>query len=171
MARQSKQQSSSVGPGAASLLLIAVVLCLTVLGILALISARSDHMLSVRNQEMVVSYYDASVKTQQALAEFDGVLLAARSSSADNDVYLTTVRAALPDGFVMDGQEAEYTADAGADRSLAMTITVTGFDNTQRRYIVNSVMLLGGAEWEDQLLLHDLFGQNDEDYADEYDEE
>ena len=46
-----------IGPGAASLLLLAVVLSMSALGLLALYSARSDAQMSERSLEVAQSVY------------------------------------------------------------------------------------------------------------------
>ena len=147
-----RKHSYAVGPGAASLLMIVVILCLTVLGILGLISARADHRLSMRNQQMSLSYHEASAQLEQALAQLDGVLQSAREGSAADDAYLALVRAHLPEGFTLDGRMAQCQADAGASRVLTMSIEITAYEDLVRRYRVDSVVL--GGEIEAQEPLH-----------------
>ncbi len=145
------EQNYRIGPGAASLLMIVVVLSLTVLGILALIGARNDHKLSLRNQEMVSAYYDASSQAQEALLRLDAVLFNARKNSADEGTYLEEVLANLPEGFELDGQTARYEADAGANRTLTLTVEVKGLVEKDR-YRVKSVFLNDETTWETQLI-------------------
>ena len=47
------QREYRIGPGAASLMLLVVVLSMSVLGMLALMSARSDENLSLRSAEVL----------------------------------------------------------------------------------------------------------------------
>lgn len=49
------QREYRIGPGAASLMLLVVVLSMSVLGMLALMSARSDENLSLRSAEVAAA--------------------------------------------------------------------------------------------------------------------
>ena len=57
----------SFGPGAASLILIVVILSMSVLGILALMNARSDSALSRRSIDVVAAGYALNDRAERAL--------------------------------------------------------------------------------------------------------
>lgn len=59
------------GVGAASILMIFVILCVTVFGILSFSSARSDWKLTQKNAESIQKYYAADAKAQELLRELD----------------------------------------------------------------------------------------------------
>ncbi|MEA4896976.1 hypothetical protein ACH6CV_17555 [Bacillota bacterium Meth-B3] len=142
-------QRYRIGPGAASLIMIVVVLCLTVLSLLALIGARADYRLAERSREMVASYYDADARTQRALAALDSALIAARAEHADEQGYFGAVRHNLPEGWMPVGDVLRFTADAGAGRALVMAVELLP-PGAAERYRVTSVTLEGDMTWEDQ---------------------
>ena len=68
------QREYRIGPGAASLMLLVVVLSMSVLGMLALMSARSDENLSLRSAEVARQVAELNVSAERSLAELDDVL-------------------------------------------------------------------------------------------------
>ena len=58
----------ALGPGAASLILIVVVLSLCMMAMLTQISARSDYNLCTRSAEMVQRVYELNAQSEQKLA-------------------------------------------------------------------------------------------------------
>lgn len=69
------KESAPFGTGMSSLLMIFVVLCLTVFGVLAYMTARADDRLTQRSAQMVQAYYTADAKAEEALAQLDEALL------------------------------------------------------------------------------------------------
>ena len=69
-----RKSNVSFGPGAASLILIVVILSMGVLGMLALMNARNDAQLSRRSIEVVAAGYELNDKAERSVAELDGVL-------------------------------------------------------------------------------------------------
>ena len=69
------KESSPFGTGISSLLMIFVVLCLTVFGVLAYMTARADDRLTQRSAQMVQTYYEADARAEEALARLDAALL------------------------------------------------------------------------------------------------
>ena len=76
-----------VGLGAASLIMILLVLCLVLMGVLSLMSARADLDLSRRHAKLAEGYAEASADAQRALAELDALLAEAHAKSADEAQY------------------------------------------------------------------------------------
>lgn len=64
-----------VGPGASTVLLILLVMCLTMLGALSMVSARNDLAVSQRALQAEGTYYQARIHAAQALAELDEALV------------------------------------------------------------------------------------------------
>lgn len=69
---------AKVNIGAASLVLIFIVLCLSTFGLLSLSSARSDLTLAQRSADSVRGFYQADQKGQQWLRQVDEDLKAGR---------------------------------------------------------------------------------------------
>ena len=106
------QREYRIGPGAASLMLLVVVLSMSALGMLAMMSARSDESLSLRSQDVARQVAELNVSAEQSLARLDAVLAdAARTAQGEAD-YLARVEAALAEEHdaagahrLMDGDE------------------------------------------------------------------
>ena len=89
------QREYRIGPGAASLMLLVVVLSMSALGMLAMMSARSDESLSLRSQDVARQVAELNVSAEQSLARLDAVLAdEARTAQGEAD-YLARVEAAL----------------------------------------------------------------------------
>ncbi len=103
----------SFGPGAASLILIVVILSMSVLGILALMNARNDSKLSRRSIEVVAAGYALSAKSERSLAALDGVAASCAAVSAGDEEYLEAVRKNLPEGMLMDERLVTWSESDG----------------------------------------------------------
>ena len=117
-----------IGPGAASLLLIAVVLCMGVLGALSLVSAQGDARLSERSLKMAQSAAGLNVHAEERLAEMD-VMLAEVSATVDDDgAYLAELSERLPDDvFLYDRTISwEEASDDGRRVTCAVDIAPLG---------------------------------------------
>lgn len=88
---QPNKQEYRIGPGASSLLMIFVALCLTTVAILALISALADGNMTTRSEETVSAYYVAAARVQRELSDMDARLAALRAQSADPQGYIDGV--------------------------------------------------------------------------------
>ena len=82
----------ALGPGAASLILIVVVLSLCMMAMLTQIGARNDYNLCKRSAEMVQRVYELNAQSEQKLAELDAVLVKAQAEAGnDMEAYLEKV--------------------------------------------------------------------------------
>ena len=112
-----------IGPGAASLLLIAVVLCMSVLGVLSLVSAQSDARLSDRAAMMAQSAAELSAKSERSLATLDAVLVSCQGAE-DNAAYLDAVEAALPAGMKIDLHVVSWRETTENGRGIECEATI-----------------------------------------------
>ncbi len=94
-------QGYRIGPGATSLLMIFVALCMTTVSVLTLINAMHDAKMTERSQTKIAAYYAADVQVQQELANLDAKLAEARATGK-----LSAMRAALA--------PTDASADSGA---------------------------------------------------------
>ena len=97
-----RKNNLSFGPGAASLILIVVILSMGVLGMLALMNGRSDARLSSRSVEVISAGYALNDLAERKLAELDGVAAQCAAVSPTDEDYLAAVRGNLPEGMLMD---------------------------------------------------------------------
>ena len=95
----------ALGPGAASLILIGVVLSLCMLAMLAQIGSRNDYSLASRSAEMITRVYDLHDQSERRLAELDAVLVKCQAESSDMESYLELLEERLPEGMTLDDME------------------------------------------------------------------
>ena len=119
------QREYRIGPGAASLMLLVVVLSMSALGMLAMMSARSDESLSLRSQD-VARQAELNVSAEQSLARLDAVLAdAARTAQGEAD-YLARVEAALAEepeaGMTLLGRTVSWTETNDEGRTLICAV-------------------------------------------------
>lgn len=105
-----------IGPGAASLLLIAVVLCMSVLGALSLVSARGDARLAGRGAALAEVSAALDAQAERRFAELDAVL-ADCQAAADDGAYLRAVEEALPEGMALSDRTV-FWQEADGNRLL-----------------------------------------------------
>ena len=103
----------SFGPGAASLILIVVILSMSVLGILALMNARTDSRFSARSVQVVQSGYALNAEAERALASLDAVAAHYAGIAETDDDYLVAMRAYLPADMEMDGRVIRWSESDG----------------------------------------------------------
>lgn len=96
-----RKSNLSFGPGAASLILIVVILSMGVLGMLALMNARNDARLSQRSMEVVAAGFALNDRAERGVAELDAVLARCAAATYSDEAYLNAVRGSLPDGMLM----------------------------------------------------------------------
>ena len=99
----------ALGPGAASLILIVVVLSLCMMAMLTQIGARNDYNLCARSAEMVKRVYELNTKSERKLAELDALLVTAQKDAADMETYLAKVQELLPEGMTLEEDRIAWT--------------------------------------------------------------
>lgn len=99
----------AAGPGASSLILIAVVLALSVLTVLTMISARNDEALSLRSEETQEEVYALFARGERSLAALDAVLVKAGKDAGNMEDYLEEVQKDLPQGMTLREDQVFWT--------------------------------------------------------------
>ena len=127
-----KQREFRIGPGAASLLLVAVVVSMSVLGLLAMINARGDYRLTERTAAYAVSEYRAAEIAQYRLADLDAVLSVCAAESANDETYLRAVASALPEGMKMDGWKVSWEQQTQEGRILHCEVELFPLGSAER---------------------------------------
>lgn len=119
-----KRREYRIGPGAASLLLVVVVVSMSVLGLLALINARGDHKLTERGVQFAVSEYTASAQAEHRLAELDGVLAMCARQAGSEEEYRRLVSENLPAGMEMEADVVSWEQDSQHGRTLMCAVKI-----------------------------------------------
>ena len=92
----------ALGPGAASLILIVVVLSLCMLAMLAQIGSRNDYSLASRSAEMITRVYQLHDQSERKMAELDAILVRCQKETTDMASYLALVAENLPADMSID---------------------------------------------------------------------
>ncbi len=142
----------AVGPGASSLILIAVVLTLCVLAVLTMISARNDDALSTRSAETATEIYTLSASAEKNLSVLDAVLVRCRKEAGDEAGYLKAVEENLPEGMRMEENRVSWTETVN-NRRLECEVRLLSADNEARYEWTSHRLTMGGnseGDWEDE---------------------
>ena len=126
-----RKSNVSFGPGAASLILIVVILSMSVLGMLALMNARNDHKLSERSISVVEAGYVLNDRAERSLATLDGVLYTCSAVTEDDDAYLAAIRGLLPAGMLMEGRRISWE-ETDELRTLSCAVEVLPLGGDER---------------------------------------
>ena len=119
-----KQRRIAFGPGAASLILIVVILCMSMLAMLTIASARNDEKLSLRSAAMTEDIYSLNAKAEESLAGLDELLVSARQGSSSQDSFLQEVSALLPEEMNLEGNIVTWK-ETSASRVLVCAVRLT----------------------------------------------
>ena len=139
----------ALGPGAASLILIVVVLSLCMMAMLTQIGARNDYNLCKRSAEMVQRVYELNAQSEQKLAELDAVLAAARKDSEGMDAYLAKVGEQLPEGMTIEEDLVTWTEPLD-NRNLQCIVQLLPLEESQRTKWISHKLIVEEPEedWE-----------------------
>ena len=99
----------ALGPGAASLILIVVVLSLCMLAMLAQIGSRNDLSLSSRSAEMITRVYELRDQSVRRMAELDSILARCQAEAQEKDAYLELVGKNLPEGMTLEEDTVSWS--------------------------------------------------------------
>ena len=121
----------SFGPGAASLILIVVILSMSVLGILSLMSARSDSRLSDRSAQVVEAACELSCRAERTLSELDALAVKCRGKAADDEEYLSLVEEGLSADMDMEDRTISWTEEDEA-RTLECAVELLPMGDAER---------------------------------------
>lgn len=139
-----------IGPGAASLLLIVVVLTMSALGMLTLMNARSDAELSARSAQVAQEVATLDAAAEEALAALDATLCALAPQAADNEAYLALLSGQLPEGMTLEGSVVSWRQRGTGIKSLACGVEIAPLGSFPRCVFVEHRLLSGIDEEESE---------------------
>jgi len=116
-----------IGPGAASLMLVIVVVAMSLLALLAFIEVHGDHKLTCRCIDFSVAEYEASSAAEYVLAELDGILAVCAAESEDDAGYLAAVEECLPEGMTLTGRSVSWEHPTPEGRVLMCEVEIMPF--------------------------------------------
>ncbi len=140
-----KKSSISFGPGAASLLLIFVVLAMSVLGMLSLMNSRNDVRLSERSVQVMEAVYALNTKAEESRARVDAALYQLSGEPEDGEAYLAAVQKALGDEAAVDGSRISWNETDGI-RTVHCALEVLPAGSGQRTRWLRHALIVRAAE-------------------------
>lgn len=108
-----RRSALTFGPGAASIILIVVVLSMSVLGILSLMNARNDERLTQRSAQVIASGYRLADAAERRYAELDARVAEAMQAAESDEAMLTALSGMLPEGMALEGREVSWEESDG----------------------------------------------------------
>ena len=142
-----KKSSISFGPGAASLILIFVVLAMSVLGMLSLMNSRNDVRLSERSVQVTEAVYALNVEAEEKFVHVQDMLLQLASAAETEEAYQAAIEESLADD--MDWQDGilSFTVSDGF-RTLDCAVRVNPLDDDVRcRWVRHNLTAETEEEW------------------------
>ena len=128
------RSSGRIGPGASTILMIVIVLCMTMFGVLALVSARNDASVGARVRESETAYYNAQTEFGLWIKQVDEMLFALRQESkGDAQIYAQLVAARLG---AQVGEKIQFTTDVGQTQELRCEVQISPLDSYERYEIL-----------------------------------
>ena len=124
------------GPGAASLILIVVMLSMSVLGMLALMNARNDSRLSQRSIQVVKAVCALNTEAEKQLARLDAVAAHYAQVAEDDEAYALAVRTWLPREMEMADRVIRWQQTDGA-RTLDCAVELQPLGAAKRLVWIN----------------------------------
>ena len=126
-----KKSRISFGPGAASIILILVILSMSVLGILSLMSARNAEKLSSRASMVIEAVYSLNDMAEQSFAELDAIVAEAAKEGGSEEDTLKRIESRLPDGMTISDRTVSWT-ESDDVRDLKCAAEIVSFTNSER---------------------------------------
>lgn len=126
-----KKHELRLGPGAASLLLVVVVLCMSILGLLSLMNARTDLRMARRSVEISEHMAALDVRAEEDFARLDA-LLASCGDAENFEIYIARAAQLLPDGMCMEEDTVYWTVQEDETRILECAAQILPLGETPR---------------------------------------
>lgn len=141
----------SFGPGAASLLLVVIVLVLSLLGLLTLTCARNDLALSRRSAQTAEQTAELFARAERSRALLEDALSECAAKAETDADYLDLVAGALPEGMALEGREVAWT-EQGEGRTLTCRVELAGKDELPRtNWRAHRLDAAAGAGWTEEI--------------------
>lgn len=131
-----------IGPGAASLMLVVVVVAMCLLALLALIEVYGDYKLTQRSIDFTVAEYEASAAGEYAAAELDSIFMSCAEGADGDAVYLAAIEENLPDNYVMDGRIVSWEQPTPDGRTLMCSVEIMPLNSENRFEWVAHVFIM-----------------------------
>ncbi len=134
-----------IGPGAASILMVIVVVSMAILGLLALSEAQNEARLSEKNAAFVKEKAQTEAEAEKTLMQLDEILVSARKNTDNNDEYFEYINSVLPDGMTMEDNLISWTEGGQSAKSLLVTLRILPMESPVRFEWIRRQMISNAA--------------------------
>lgn len=132
------------GPGAASLILIVVVLSMSVLGMLALMNARNDSRLSGRSADVARAVAELNNRSERSYAALDELLRDYAGMTLSEEEFRAAIRRNLPAGMRLEEDCVSWEETDGT-RTLTCQAAISPLGETPRlRWTLHQLSAVAG---------------------------
>lgn len=121
-----------IGPGAASILLVIVVVSMSILGIMALSESKNELRLSEKNAQFVKEKGRMETEAIRTLAHLDEILFTARKHADTYEEYIEYIKGAIPNGVALEEDFLSWTEGSINNRSLYLKIRILPLESSVR---------------------------------------
>ena len=122
-----KKTLISLGPGAPSLILIFVILSLSILGMLSLMTARSDRKLSERTAEVIRAVYSLNNLAEEKVWELNDTVQTLAEGNPSEEEFLKALPDRVPEGMELE-DGCLFWQETDESRVLDCAVKVTWED-------------------------------------------
>lgn len=134
-----KKNNVGIGPGAATITLLVVMLSISVLGILSLMSSRTDAGLTTRSADVVRAVYDLNNRAEEDLAALDAILKECSDGVSTDEQYMQNVRSAITAPYELADREICWT-ETDDQRTLELTAEIQPFGEAARLRLTGHIL-------------------------------
>lgn len=127
-----KKHDFHIGPGAASLILVAVVVSMGILGLLTMVTVHTDVTISQRSLEAVEAQYKASVQAEKDLQGLDEIVVQLLRETQDDDAFYEKLEMRLPVGMEIDENTISWDVPVLEQSVLHCSVKVSNSVKTDR---------------------------------------
>lgn len=141
-----------IGPGAALLMLLTVILSMSILGLLALASAKNDANLCKTSIAVAEEIYLLNDQVERSLMLLDEAVASA-AGSTDEEAYLNKITEVLPDFMSLDGREVSWEESTGSGRTMQCVVRILPLGEfpriqwIERRLVTNLIETESNTLW------------------------
>lgn len=131
------------GAGASSIMVIIMIVCMTVFGVLAIVSVRTEQQLSQKTTDTFVTRYEADAQAQRTIARIDEILL--QSSS---DTLRANIESIEGVTLSVDGTEIRFEQPIDDNISLVVVLGDLRPGAASNRYAILSYRQVNNSAWD-----------------------
>lgn len=139
-----RETSGSVRMGPVTLISLVIILCLAVLAVLSVNTARANNAQAQRQQEIATSTYSNEFAAQKYLSDVDLALSKAKTAKADKGETMKLVREASPDAASVEGSTVRVAFATKNGRRLTVEIEIQG------NYTYRVIQWTTSTDWDDE---------------------